>query len=85
MPLINLSNSKIFTENILGMLGLEPGATGWEASMLSTVICGPPAYVLTCFRVVALSGGSHMDGPDGHRWSDVLLEKPEHQQVDDQG
>ena len=33
VPLINLSNFKISSENFLGMLGFELAATGWEASM----------------------------------------------------
>ena len=32
----------MISEKILGMLRIKPGAAGQEASMPSTVLCGPP-------------------------------------------
>ena len=38
----NLINFNISTEKKLGALRFKPGAAGWDASMLSIVICDPP-------------------------------------------
>ena len=46
---LNHGNIKIrekISEKILEMLGIELGAAGQEASMLSTVLCGPPRGIL---------------------------------------
>ena len=53
MPLINLSNCKIASENFLGMLGFELRAAGWKASMLSTVLCSPPCSRLMCMNCLS--------------------------------
>ena len=42
---IHLGNINISSEQFLTMLGVEPRAAGWEASMLFTVLCRPPNII----------------------------------------
>ena len=59
MPSINIGN----IEQILGMLGIEPGIAGWEAEMLPlchavpqypALVCPQPFFFATFFAYSAL-------------------------------
>ena len=39
--MVNRANIKISYEIFLYMLGIKPGVAGWEASILSNVLCSP--------------------------------------------